>query len=207
MPRPSRPRLSRDGICATALGLVDETGHFTVNGVAARLGVRPSSIYNHVSGREEIVEGLRGMLVPPRSALPSEEVPWEEAVAEWARQYRNALSEHPRVIPVLVSQTVTDPATIALYERVARVLERAGFAGEELVTAVTVLDSFILGAALDATAPIELWAAGTREDSALARAAAATSSRGRERADRTFERGLRGIITSLRDGRAAAGDP
>ena len=59
MGRPRTPLLSADRIADAALELVNTTGGFTMPALAARLGVRPSSLYNHVAGRDAIVELLR----------------------------------------------------------------------------------------------------------------------------------------------------
>ena len=42
-----------------ALRQVDRTGEFTIAQVADALGVRPSSLYNHLGSKAEIVEGMR----------------------------------------------------------------------------------------------------------------------------------------------------
>ena len=52
MGRPRTPLLSADRIADAALELVNTTGGFTMPALAARLGVRPSSLYNHVAGRD-----------------------------------------------------------------------------------------------------------------------------------------------------------
>ncbi len=76
----------------------------------------------------------------------------------------------------MTAQTVTHPSTLASYETLAQVLHDAGFDDEELLHAVTVLDDFVLGSALDAGAPVEVWADSGRPDSALSRAIRATKA-------------------------------
>ena len=55
MARPSTPKLSPGSIAKAALKLVDGSGEFTIPQLAAALKVRPSSLYNHVGGKGEIV--------------------------------------------------------------------------------------------------------------------------------------------------------
>ena len=62
MPRPRTPLLSTDRIADAAMELVDDGAPFGVNAIARRLGVTPSSLYNHVRGRDEIVELMSGRL-------------------------------------------------------------------------------------------------------------------------------------------------
>ena len=148
MPRPSAPILSKELIYRTALGILDRTGRFTVPELAERLGVSVSSLYHHVSGRAAIVEGVRGLVAAPFAEIPPD-APWDEAVASWARSYRDAFAAHPAAIPALVAQTISDPVTLEQYDRVAGVLRGAGFGPNSVVLAITMLDNLCLGAALD----------------------------------------------------------
>lgn len=193
MARPHRPILSRELIIATALDLVDRTGRFTLPELAQRLGVSVSSLYHHVEGRAEIVEGIRGVLASSLT-LP-EELGWQDAVVHWATAYRDSFAAHPAAIPMLVSQTVTDPVTLARYDELADVLHTdAGLDGTDLIVAITMLDNLCLGAALDLGSPSDVWAADDR-DSALTRAVTATSHDACSSA--AFDRQLRLIVDDL----------
>ncbi len=193
MARPRRPILSRDLIVATALELVDRTGRFTLPELAQRLGVSVSSLYHHVDGRASIVEGIRGLVTA--TMAPLTEPDWRDAVVHWATSYRDAFASHPAAIPLLVGQTVSDPLTLAHYERLAELLQdRAGLVGADLVVAITMLDTLCLGAALDLAAPAEVWADRAR-DTALARSLVGTSHAALSRA--AFDRQLRLIVDDL----------
>jgi len=198
LPRPVVPLLSREQIAAAALALIDETGTFTLPGLAKALNVRPSSIYHHFpGGREAIVEAIRGLLAA--EGLPAEEHPhdWQAFVDVWAQEYRRSFARHPKVVPLLTGQTVTDPLTLSGYEQLARVLRDAGFHDEALLHAVTILDSFIIGSALDATAPLGVWADSPDPDSALGAAIRAARADPEKRSQRSFEIGLRILLDGL----------
>jgi AcrR family transcriptional regulator len=196
MARPHRPILSRQLIATAALELVDSTGRFTVPELAHKLGVSVSSLYHHVGGRADIVEGVRGLLTRPLTELPPADH-WQQAVRAWATAYRDGFAAHPAAIPMLVGQTVSNPETLGQYDRLAQILEeQAGLTGDALLVAITMLDNLCLGAALDLAAPSEVWTADGR-DTALTRALAAAPDPDRERSRRTFERQLELIITSL----------
>ena len=193
MARPHQPILSRDLIITTALDLIDRTGRFTLPELAHRLGVSVSSLYHHVEGRAGIVEGIRGHLAALMTA-PTEP-DWQDAVVHWATSYRDAFAAHPAAIPLLVGQTVSDPVTLAQYDQLAELLQvRAGLTGDDLVVAITMLDTLCLGAALDLGAPSEVWAALDRE-STLTRSLAGTSHA--ELSRTAFDRQLRLIVTDL----------
>src|SRR5215204_1846200 len=92
--RPRIPLLSPDLIADAALALVDSGQPFGVNALARSLGVTPSSLYNHVDGRDAIIELMRGRLGTTYLAeMPSGT--WDEVVAATMRASRRMYSEHP----------------------------------------------------------------------------------------------------------------
>ena len=54
MPRPRVRLLSVELIADAAIALADSGEPFGVNALARRLGVTPSSLYNHVDGKDAI---------------------------------------------------------------------------------------------------------------------------------------------------------
>src|SRR5262245_45314333 len=59
---PARPaRLSRDGIVHAALTFLDREGWdaLTINALAAQLGTKGPSLYNHVDGLEDLRRAVR----------------------------------------------------------------------------------------------------------------------------------------------------
>ncbi|GAB6903144.1 TetR/AcrR family transcriptional regulator [Kineosporia succinea] len=199
MARPLKALLSRDAILRAALDQIDTTGTLGLPALARSLGVSTSSLYHHVKGgREEVLEGVRGLLSAecmPAHRLPGES--WREFTERWALSYRAGYAAHPAAVPLLTTQTVSHPATLASYETLAEVLHEAGFGDEELLHAVTVLDNFVLGSALDAGAPVEVWADRGSEDSALSRALRATRAQPGDRSQRAFRLGLESLLTGL----------
>ncbi|BCY07849.1 TetR/AcrR family transcriptional regulator [Actinoplanes sp. L3-i22] len=198
VPRPTTPLLSREQIAGAALTLVDEAGTFTLPSLAKVLGVSASSIYHHFpGGREAIIEAIRGLLAGEVLVVDAGRTDWRQAAADWAQDYRASFALHPKVVPLLTAQTVTDPRTLAGYEGLARVLRDAGFGAENLLHAVTILDCFILGSALDAGAPIDVWAASPDPESALGAAIRVSRARAGDRSARSFEIGLRILLAGL----------
>ena len=63
MGRPLLPLISVEALTTAALELVDESGDFSFPKLAKKIGVSQSSIYNHVSGRDEILELLRHRII------------------------------------------------------------------------------------------------------------------------------------------------
>ena len=200
MARPTTAILSVDKIARAALRQVDETGTLRVGEVAAALGVRPSSLYNHLAGRAEIVEAMRAVIFDqlPDAAGPPDAGP-AERLKRLLRSYRDAFARHPRAIPLLTGQTVSAPAVMAMYDQMAAVLTSCGVPEASLLDVITVLDSFVIGSALDLVAPDLVWESAAARNEPLRRAIE-SAGQGRERADRAFELGSRLLIDGIVSG-------
>ncbi|MDQ3155445.1 MAG: TetR/AcrR family transcriptional regulator [Actinomycetota bacterium] len=204
MARPSQPILSADKIAVAAIEAVDTGGQFTMPGIANALGVSPSSLYNHVSGKREIVEIVRARLIAEHPMHVDPDASWEESVVGVLRAYRASFAKHPRLIPILTSHTVAAPAVMEVYESLAMVLRDAGIPDTELLDAITLIDSFSIGSALDLAAPDEVWDSGNAAGPTL-RAAIAAAPVGRARAEQSFEFGLEVLLIGLRKHGAGSG--
>jgi AcrR family transcriptional regulator len=199
MGRPPVPLLSPDRIADAAMDLVASTGGFTIPELARRLQVSASSLYNHVAGREQIVDLLRERAMS-EVVLPSDDanLPWTETVAELMRSYRRSYARYPRLIPLLTSHAVNSSHAIRMYNALATTLHRAGFSDADTLRVITLMDCFALGSALDLAAPAEPWESGAEVGPQLA-AALATGNAKAARADDAFEFGLAVVLRGLAD--------
>jgi AcrR family transcriptional regulator len=181
------------------MDLVNTTGEFTIPELARRLKVSPSSLYNHVSGREQIVELLREQAMSA-VVLPADDQdrPWNETVAEIMRSYRRSYARYPRLIPLLTTHAVNSGHAFTMYNALATTLNRAGFSDGDTLRVITLMDCFVLGSALDLAAPVEPWESGAEVGPELA-AALATGGAKPARADDAFEFGLDVVLRGLAD--------
>jgi AcrR family transcriptional regulator len=198
MPRPSQPLLSVERIAEAALALIDGDGDFTMATLARALNVRPSSIYHHVSGREDVIEAMRTMVLERgvgRLRVESLDDPIQK-VKVILQRYRDSFARHPRLIPLLTSYTVSAPAVMRWYEELADQLAALGIPTDRILDVITVFDSLVLGAALDLAAPEEVWDR-TKTQNEVLTAAIVAAPVGRERADRAFDLGLDLLLGGL----------
>lgn len=193
------PLLSTDRIAGAAMELVNTTGGFTIPELARRLNVSPSSLYNHVSGREQIVELLRELAMS-EVVLPADDPqrPWTDTVAEIMRSFRRSYARYPRLIPLLTTHAVNSSQAFTMYNALAATLNRAGFSDADTLRVITLMDCFVLGSALDLAAPVEPWESGAEVGPHLA-AALATGGPKPARADDAFEFGLAVVLRGLAD--------
>lgn len=160
--RSGRPResvLTRELIMNTALRLLDERGEqgAGIREIARELGVRPSALYNHVRGQDDIIGGVRELVSDRIDTSGFGVLPWNEALHRWAVSYRNAFAAHPPTIALLAVRPL-EPGlrTNHMYDEVCEGLTEAGWPIERVLTVIVSLESFVLGAALDEAAPDDM---------------------------------------------------
>lgn len=201
-----RPRvavLSRERIVDAALDLIDEVGAetFSVNLLAGRLGVRPSSLYNHIAGKDDLLAAVQEVITDAIDSTMFETESWDVAVGAWARSYRAAFVRHPHAIPLFATSPVAGAIrTMEMYERVVRGFQRAGWPLQRIIPAVVALECFILGSAMDAVAPPDLFEPGDAAGHVPTLAAAFAAQErgaGRSESDIAFETGLDAMISGL----------
>lgn len=202
--RPSHPLLSRELIARTALSLVDRYGvdGASIRRVAAKIGVNPASLYNHVPNRAAMIEDVRALVSTHIDSRALRERQWEEGVAVWACSYREAFARHPQAIPLLMTTRASAPVLLAEYEDFVVAAEAVGWASHDVLPLLTAFESFILGSVLDMSGPSVVFdPAGQEEDFPRFAAAFATVA-GEDQSDsvgtRAFEMGLRMLIASSR---------
>lgn len=196
MARPSKPKLSTTAIAEAALKLVDAHGEFTLPQLAKALSVSASSLYNHVQGKGEIIELMRGRAMAEISLPDLCNVTWQKAVWDIATEYWASYSQHPRLIPLLTSHTVRDSTTLRVYDALAEAFALAGFEPKWRLQAITIVDSFVLGSALDAAAPAIVWEANT-QSSHYFKEALEAGLPGNSRPRATFELGLSMLLAAF----------
>ena len=96
-------------------------------GIARRLEVQPSSLYNHVAGREQIVELLRERAMS-EVELPADDPdrPWRDVVADILRSYRRSYARYPQLIPLLTAHAVNSTHAFTMYNALATTLTARG---------------------------------------------------------------------------------
>lgn len=173
--------------------------------LAARLGVQPTALYNHVANRSEVVNAICGRIAVSFRVDHFADLPWYDALVPWAWAYRDAFAAHPQMIALLATHTIGDEELVFLnYEAIFSALQRQGWPLSELASVVIALESFIIGSALDVVAPEDNQAPGPMADrvptmlAALEARNAGATTKHATASDVTFEFGLSILINGLR---------
>lgn len=170
--------------------------------MAARIGVNPASLYNHVPNRAAMVEDVRAIVSARIDSQPLRELPWEEGLEAWAWSYRTAFARHPRAIPLLMTMSVSAPVLLGEYEDFAVAAESVGWTSRDILPLLTAFESFILGSVLDMSGPTVVFDP-TGQEAQFPRFAAAFGTVAHEDArdpvaSRAFALGLGMLIASSR---------
>jgi AcrR family transcriptional regulator len=206
--RPPRPVLSRGKITTAALAVVARAGYpgLTMAALARELKTAPSALYNHVESKDEVLNWVQDDVCETIDTSGFGTDPWDLALSRWAYSYRAAFAPHPPLIPIIAVFPVAGaPHTLAMYERVASGLRGGGWPEDMVVDVIVAVESFVLGSAMDVSAPEGIFDVGERGDLAptFAAAVAARPARGAASADAAFGLGLSALIAGLRGTLAA----
>lgn len=204
MGRPSNPLLSRDAIAAAALDLAVEDGAdaVTMRAIAARLGVRGPSLYNHVASKDDLLDAMTAHISNELRDAVDESLPWREGVAQYARVYRKVFLRHHAILPVIARRPVQTREALDGYDALARLLLALRLPAAEVAEVSAAVDYLVLGSVLETyTAGFVRPAGGYRPDHpALADTleAAGEAPGGLAGLDeRGFERGLALLLDGL----------
>jgi hypothetical protein len=125
------------------------------------LGVEAMSLYNHVAGKADLLDGMIDVVFS-EIGLPPAVGGWKSAMRTRALSARAVLGRHRWAIGLMESRKTPGPATLRHHDAVLGCLRGAGFSVELTAHAYSLLDSYIYGFALqEASLPF-----GTPEETA-----------------------------------------
>lgn len=138
--------VNRERALEVALEVADLEGieAVTMRRIARELGVEAASLYHHVRGKEEILDGLVEA-VAGTIDLPNPTPDWREAVSMRARSTRATLRGHPWAVSLMASRTTPGPATLRLLEAGIRAFREGGFPVALAAHAISTVDSYVHG--------------------------------------------------------------
>jgi AcrR family transcriptional regulator len=151
----SAPRtpLNRERVLRAAITIADQggLGALTMRRLAEHLGAEAMSLYYHVAGKEELLDGLVDVLVREineaagRIGEPAAGAGWRRAVRRRVLAAREILLRHPWAPRVLESRTRTSPEVLRYYDALLGLLRAGGFSYDLAHHALHALGSRALG--------------------------------------------------------------
>ncbi|RKR85842.1 TetR family transcriptional regulator [Micromonospora pisi] len=150
MPRPRQALLSRQRIIETAANLIDAEGlgAFSTRRLAAELGVRGPSLYNHFATKDEILDAVADSITAQVDVSSFGHGDWRDALRQWGLSYRSALAAHPNIVPHLAQGPGRRPAALAMADAVYGGLVDAGWPPARATHIGALMRYFVTGSAL-----------------------------------------------------------
>lgn len=141
-----------------AVDRADATGlqSLTMRALADDLDVEAMSLYHHLRGKEDLLDGLVESLVAEVDAATSalvEDDEWRAVVRRRCLAARDVMERHPWGPALLVSRTSIPPAAFAHFEAVLATMIGAGFSYHLAHRALHALGSMVLGFVQELFAP------------------------------------------------------
>ena len=138
--------LSRDRVLRAAVRLADEAGmeSLSMRNLAEELGVKAMSLYNHVTNKEDLLDGIVDILVNEID-LSSSSDDWKIAIRERVLSAREVLVRHPWAYRVIESRATLTPTMLRYMDSIIGIMRDGGFSIDLAHHAMHALGSRLLG--------------------------------------------------------------
>jgi len=148
-PRLGASQLSRSRIVEAALELIDAQGlpAVSMRSVAQILGVDAKSLYNHVDGKEGLLDAVADHILSTVE-LPPRTDAFEEDLRSIARAFRRHALRHPNATLLVLTRPTESIGSLAPLERILSLLVGAGCSHELAVHLLRLLMATMLGSVL-----------------------------------------------------------
>lgn len=153
----TREPVTRERAVRLAVELADAGGIESVSmrKLATELSITPMSLYYHVKSKDDILDGMLDAVYSEMD-VPRPDAGWRTAMLERAESTRAVLARHPWAIS-LDARSSPGSATLGHLDATIGVLRAAGFSMPLVGHAMSLLDSYVQGFAMqEATLPLDV---------------------------------------------------
>ncbi len=155
--RTVRTPLDRRRVLTAAIDFIDEHGldALTMRRLGAHLGVEGMALYRHVTGREDLLDGVVELVIDALYGDPevylAPQHGWQDYLQRLAHGVRRMAMAHPAVFPLVATRPPAAPwvrpplRSLRWLESFLDALTGHGFSDEAAVAAYRAYTSFLLG--------------------------------------------------------------
>jgi AcrR family transcriptional regulator len=138
------------GIIAAAIEVADAEGlgALSMRRVAERLGVGTMSLYRYVPGKGELLDLMLDRVQNP-SENPADvgDGDWRSALEALGRATLDLYRRHPWLLQVNQTRPILGPSALDGMEKVLTLIRPMGLTDPELISAIIMIDGYVIGAA------------------------------------------------------------
>ena len=139
--RPAKPALSREGIIATAIDLLQTQAldKVTLRRIAAALDTGAASLYVYIRDTEDLHAGiLEALLARVADSVPQEGA-WDERLIALLMNYTDVLLNYPGIARLTLFTQPSGPNYFSVVERILALLDEGGVPPRDAAWAVDLL--------------------------------------------------------------------
>lgn len=128
-PRTDRAPLTREKILSAALAVIDRDGLQGLNmrKLGAEVGVEAMSLYNHVRGKEDVLDGVVALLWHEVESRMDRDGSWQQQARTLAGAIRDTAHAHPHGYPLVLTRGVLPSEVTRLGAQLLTSMREAGF--------------------------------------------------------------------------------
>jgi AcrR family transcriptional regulator len=145
--RGDRPALSEEKIVRAAVDLADAEGidALSMRRIARELGSGTTSLYRHITGKDELIELMVDAVYGERSLPPDPGDDWRAGLAAVARRFRVSLLGHPWLAQQASRRPALGPNVIARLDHALAVVDRFTHDATRANMIVSAVNTYVLG--------------------------------------------------------------
>lgn len=145
-----RVTLTRARVLQAALDYVDEHGldGLTMRKLGAALGVEGTALYNHVQGKDGLLDGMVELVWAETRMRTDTDGAWQDVLQSLARALRETAHRHPEAAHLACSRSVMPTDALRLMADCITRMEQGGFARADAAQAVCAVVGHAYGYAL-----------------------------------------------------------
>ena len=146
-----RTALNRELIVRAALHYIDRHGlaALSMHKLGAELGVKAMSLYNHVTNKDDVLDGVVDLLwAEVEDAAPVAD-DWQGGVSSLAHAMRDMVRRHPNAAPLITSQSFMPVPALRVVRAHVQSLVAHGLPGADAYALLRTVTSYTLGSAFN----------------------------------------------------------
>lgn len=146
---PRRVPLSRARVLAAGMAVADAGGidGLTMRRLGEELGVEAMSLYRHVANKDDLLDGMIDEVFG-EIVVPNDGAEWKPAMRDRALSALAALTRHPWATVLMSTRTSPGQATLRHHNAVLGCLRSEGFSIELVAHAISAIDAYLYGFAM-----------------------------------------------------------
>jgi AcrR family transcriptional regulator len=142
-----RVPLNRERVLQAAVEFADREGidALSMRRLGQELSVEAMALYNHVSGKDDLLNGMVDVVVGEIDLTDGGAEDWKAAARDRVLAARRVMRGHPWAAAVIASRTEASPVVMRYMDRMGGIMRSGGFSVDLMHHAFHTLGSRVLG--------------------------------------------------------------